>query len=594
MNPGQNQPHVFNENDMLTLPSPELLLILNAIQDTVVILDTDGTIRYSNAAAGNTLGLITGLHISETLQSLGPVVDQILSDQCCRFGISIHKGTRFFQAKLQPFSNADGFAGVLCILEDKTVPIQLAQQVNAHKQLSQELETIFENSREGMVIMDGDANVLRINSSSERINNIQAREFIGKNMHQIVEEGYLDKSVALESIKTKSVVNMLQRTRDGHKLSVTVKPIFNNEGEIIRLITNEWDITEIDKLHRELEEQEAMKNQFRRHIMDMQLEKQQSSEIIAKSTCMINTLHQALKVAEVESTVFLSGESGVGKGLIARLIHKHSHRSKQPMIEINCGAIPESLLEAELFGYEKGAFTGADPKGKPGYFELADKGILFLDEIAELQPSSQVKLLRFLEDGDVIRVGGTKLRTLDVRVIAATNRNLEEMVKAGTFRQDLYYRLHVIPLNIPPLRERQECILPLINHYMDNFSSRQGIIKKIQLTRRAIDALRAYSYPGNVRELKNICERMTVMSENNRIDVADLPVDLLQRFNDQSNFETDWSEQVSLAEIMKRVEHQVFQQALEQYGSQAAVAEVLGINQSTVARKLKKMGISKP
>lgn len=306
---------------------------------------------------------------------------------------------------------------------------------------------------------------------------------------------------------------------------------------------------------------------------------------------MVNALKQALKVSGVNFTVLILGESGVGKGLIAELIHKNSTRADKPLIEINCGAIPESLIESELFGYDKGAFTGAQSGGKPGYLELAEGGILFLDEIAELPPSAQVKLLRFLENGQVMRLGGTKARYLDVRILAATHRNLDEMVKQGNFRLDLYYRLNVIPIHVPALRERRDCILPLVRHYMDFFGKRDSIRKR--LTRAASDALLAYEYPGNVRQLMNICERLVVMTETDLIDVKDLPAEIAAGgVQVQGGAGGVWHDEVTLQATLDKVEKTILEKALAKHGNQVRMAEALGVNQSTIARKLKKHGIS--
>jgi transcriptional regulator with PAS, ATPase and Fis domain len=304
---------------------------------------------------------------------------------------------------------------------------------------------------------------------------------------------------------------------------------------------------------------------------------------------MVKSLTQALKVSGANSSVLILGESGVGKGLIADMIHKNSSRAEKPMIRINCGAIPESLIESELFGYEKGAFTGAQGS-KPGYFEMADGGLLFLDEIAELPLSSQVKLLRFLEDGQIMRLGGTKPKTVDVRVLAATHRDLEKMVEKGKFRLDLYYRLNVIPIHVPAIRERKDCILPLIHYYLDVFGEQVKVRRR--LTRAASDALLNYSYPGNVRELMNLCERLVVMSETELIDLPDLPNHVANRVIQESTFTSDdWPEQMTLQQIVESVERKVLINGVQKHKNQARIAEALNVNQSTITRKLKRYGL---
>jgi len=336
----------------------------------------------------------------------------------------------------------------------------------------------------------------------------------------------------------------------------------------------------------------AIKDQMQHQMLEMQLLELNANRVVAFSPNMINTLRQAFKLARVNTTVLILGESGAGKGVVADLIHKHSDRASQPMIRINCGAIPETLVETELFGYDKGAFTGADQKGKPGHLELAHKGILFLDEIAELPLPAQVKLLRFLEDGRVARVGGTTSRQLDVRILCATHRDLSQMVAGGTFRQDLYYRLHVIPLRVPPLRERRDCVLPLIQHFLDHFSERIGIGSPPRVSHRAMDVLMAYPYPGNVRELMNLCERLVVMSDGRRLGLDDLPADVTTAGD--GGVDTGalgFQHGASLTEMLATVERRILAEARERFVSQAQMARALGVNQSTIARKLKKLGL---
>ena len=366
-------------------------------------------------------------------------------------------------------------------------------------------------------------------------------------------------------------------------------PVFDNNGVLICVVVSERDITEIDDLHRELEEQGSLKDQLQYQLLEMQLAELKTHKIIAKSASMIKVLEKSLKVSSVNSTVLITGESGVGKGLITNLIHKNSSRAQKPLIRINCGAIPESLIESELFGYEAGAFTGAKTGGKPGSLELADGGSLFLDEIGELPLSAQVKLLRFLENGRITRVGGTKAITIDARILVATHRNLQDMVAKGTFRQDLYYRLSVIPLHVPPLRERKDCILPLVRYYFDHFAEINKTRKRV--SRSALDLLLSYPYPGNVRELMNICEHAIVMSETEVVDLLDLPRDARQYTSDPSILESGWPEGMSLKQILESVERKVMLQTLKKHKNQAAAAAVLGVSQPTIARRIKKYEI---
>ncbi|MCK4502871.1 MAG: sigma 54-interacting transcriptional regulator [Desulfuromonadales bacterium] len=461
----------------------------------------------------------------------------------------------------------------------------MARHLPSFQTLSRELDTIIDSSSDGLFVCDPAANVIRMNPASEKIHGLAASKIIGHNMRELIDDGFIDRSAALETSISKNRVSLLQN-KDGRKLISIATPVFDEHHELIRIVVSERDITEIDNLQHELEQQQAIKASLRDQMVAMQQSELESQQIIARSPAMICTLQQAIKVAKADSSVLLLGESGVGKGLIADMIHNHSARTKQPLIKINCGAIPESLIEAELFGYEKGAFTGALASGKPGYFELADGGTLFLDEIAELPIPSQVKLLRFLENGQITRLGDTKSRTVDVRVLAATHQNLEQMVKENRFRLDLYYRLNVIPIQIPAVRERHDCIIPLLRHYLDIFGQQAGTTKR--LTSAALDALSAYPYPGNIRELMNICERLVVMTETKLIDLADLPNQISsQAENNLQQFIPG----TSLQETLDQVEKKLLKKALAQYCNQTEIAAALNVNQSTIARKLKKYGL---
>ena len=253
----------------------------------------------------------------------------------------------------------------------------------SYQELNRELDAIIASSDDGLWISDANGTILRINAASERLNMVRAADVVGRNIKELVDEGYIDISVTLKVLKTRQRENVLQQTRSGRKLMLTGNPVFNSKGDLIRVVTNERDITEIDALREKLETQLEKNDRIQRHMQEMQIAELTSGQIIARSTNIVRAFGQARKVSQVDSTVLIQGESGSGKGVIANLIHKYSERADRPMIHVNCGAIPESLVESELFGYEKGAFTGATDQGKPGYFELADGGILFLDEVAE-------------------------------------------------------------------------------------------------------------------------------------------------------------------------------------------------------------------
>ncbi|HEY5672785.1 MAG TPA: sigma 54-interacting transcriptional regulator [Malonomonas sp.] len=554
----------------------------------IITLNLQGQITLVSHQAHERLGVIPDGACQDLLPDLWQQAKKVLHKQVSSVEMPLLLAGREYLIGIHP-QIADGqISGAVCVLVDSQQLDAMTRQLPSVQALSGELDTIIDSSSDGLFVCDAAANVIRMNPASERIHKLSAAEIIGRNMRDLIASGFIDRSAALEASQKKARVSLLQN-KDGRKLISIASPVFDNRGELIRIVVSERDITEIDSLQRELEEQEAIRDQFRDQMLAMQQAELEAQQIIARSPAMVRALQQSIKVARADSSVLILGESGVGKGLIADLIHKNSKRAEQPLIKINCGAIPESLIEAELFGYEKGAFTGAQSSGKPGHFELADGGTLFLDEIAELPLASQVKLLRFLEDGRITRLGGTDSKTLNVRVLAATHRDLEKMVEQRLFRLDLYYRLNVIPISVPAVRERHDCIIPLLRHYIDRFSKQVG--EKKRLTRAALDALASYAYPGNVRELMNLCERLVVMAETALIDLPDLPAQVSQRAAGLDFSNLDWPEGINLQQALDRVEKSLLSKARERFNNQTEVAAALGVNQSTIARKLKKHGL---
>jgi len=562
-------------------------LFLDTLSVPLLACDSRGGIVFVNPAATKQLNVRVGIPLAESLPKLAEAVGNFRRSSTSAPPVTITRGAGApYLALLSTVKAASGQSLTLCLLPPAPTSPEVDSRMRDFEALTLELHAIIDSSSDGLFVCDAEANVIRVNPASERIHQRPAAEMVGHNMRDLIASGFIDRSAALEASLQKKTISLLQSLPGGGKLISVGTPVFDHDGALIRVVVSERDISEIDRLQRELENQEAMGDQLRHQMLEMQQTELETRRIIARSPNMIKALRQATRVASADSSVLILGESGVGKGVIADMIHHNSRRAGRPLIKINCGAIPESLVEAELFGYEKGAFTGASPGGKPGQFEMANEGILFLDEIAELPLATQVKLLRFLEDGRVTRVGGTEERKLDVRVLAATHRNLEEMVAKGTFRLDLYYRLNVIPIHVPALRERRDCLVPLIRHYIDHFAAINKTPKR--LSRETLEALNGYAYPGNVRELMNICERMVVMSETEVIDPSDLPSQIAGSVKLRLPENHDWPESVSLQEAVETVERNLLTRARERYRSQALIAEALGVNQSTVARKLKR------
>lgn len=464
-----------------------------------------------------------------------------------------------------------------------------AYQYNENQKFIFERDAIIDSVSEGIWVCDGQGKVLRVNPVSADLNGVVPGDVIGRTMEELEAQGLFKDCGTLEAIRTrKTVTRLVTLERRGIKVLTTSKPFFDDQGNITMVVGTERDITKLEAVHQNLAEQSALKESFQRQVKELQALNQVSESMVAKSKSMIRVVNQVVKVSPVDSSVLILGESGVGKSAIAKLIHKNSKRFQAPLLSINCAAIPESLIESELFGYVKGAFTGARDKGKIGLIEMADNGTLMLDEVAELSMASQSKLLKFLDEGRILRIGSTKKRTVDVRILAATNTDLKDAVDQGRFRLDLYYRLNVISITIPPLRERRDCILDLVNHYISHFTDKFRTTRI--LSPKALKTLIEYDYPGNIRELINICERIVVMTDREYVVPGDISFVGDGEKERVSPREIKPGE--SLPAFMERTERAVLTDARERYGSQEKMAGALGVTQPTINRKMKKYGIS--
>ena len=462
----------------------------------------------------------------------------------------------------------------------KVVPTELLLT----QQLLHELEAIISSSYDGIFITDGNGIVLRINNAYERITGIKAIEVLGKNMKYLVKSGYYDESVTLLVMKNRETVTINQTVKKDRKILVTGNPIFDGQGNLFRVVTNVRDITQLVNLQSQLIKTKEEKLKYKTELSHLRALHIEDKETISRSPEMERVIELAIKIADVDSTVLINGESGTGKELIAKLIHKQGKGLSRPFIKINCAAIPEQLLESELFGYEGGAFTGARKEGKPGLFELSHNGTLFLDEVGDLPLLLQVKLLRAIQEKEVIRVGSTKVITINARIIAATHRNISSMVKQGTFREDLYYRLMVVPIYLPPLRDRKEDIPLLTMHFVEKFNRHFAYNKRIMP--QVIDKLMSYSWPGNVRELENVIERMMVTAPSEEITVDLIPATIWNKtFLPRKG--------TRLKEAVEQTEAYLLCESYKDYGSWQKVAENLGIDRTTVFRKVIRYGLDK-
>ena len=456
---------------------------------------------------------------------------------------------------------------------------------NAEKLIEKYLKAIIECSFDGIYITDGKANTLMINDAYERITGLTAEILLGENMWNLMEAGTINPSGSLLAIAEKRIVTLYQTFNTGKRAMITSTPIFDEEGNIVLVETNVRDLTEIYALREQVEKNKTELEQRR----SLEFIKEKKVDMVVCDENTIKTLMLADSVARMDSTVVLCGESGVGKEVFAKYIRDNSRRKDAPYVRVNCGAIPESLIESELFGYEKGAFTGANKNGKIGLFEMANKGTIFLDEIGELPLSMQVKLLRVLQEQEIERIGSAKPTKIDVRVIAATNRKLEKMIEEKTFREDLYYRLMVFPINIPSLRERRRDIQPLAEYFLKELNEKYK--EKKHFSENCIMILENYQWPGNVRELKNIVERAFIISKDDEITTESIPItdanthmNKYQKNKEKLAVDTD----KPLEEAIRELEIIYMDKAFKKYGNVRDAAESLGMSASTFVRKRQK------
>ena len=449
------------------------------------------------------------------------------------------------------------------------------------------LEAMVEGAREGLCILSPQAILLRANRAAGELLGFEPREAMSRPVHELGVDRDFDWSITAEVAAARVAVSTIQTLRNGRKVLVSGVPIVSASGLSYVVVTIR-EITDMGQVMSRLRDAVELAEQSRSTLAITTGREPQLGEVVAYSPALAAVRDRALQYATVDSTVLILGETGAGKGMFARLIHQASARSGGPFLEVNCGAIPEGLMEAELFGYAKGAFTGADAKGKVGLVELAHRGTLLLNEIGDLPLSLQVKLLRFLEDGEVWAVGAVKPKRPDVRIIAATNRDLSRMIADGHFRGDLFYRLDVLALEIPPLRHHPEDIPRLIEVALAKAEKRLRIRRGI--TPEAVAMLCCYQFPGNVRELSNLAERLVVTAASEMIDVADLPAHV--RGVASSPAREVHGPGSSLRRRLRKMESDLLRDALTRYKTQALAARHLGVTQSTVARKAKRYGLT--
>lgn len=558
----------------------------DAVYNPIIAIDTGGKIFFCNHAlakmARMEVDAILGARIDEVFEhsQLKRIIRTGKTESARRLKV----GHKVYMTNRTPIRKDGRIVGAVAVLQDISELEAISSELAHTRQIVLELDAIIESSFDGIYVCDGTGRTIRVNRAYERITGICGKDVCGRNMKSLVNDGFFNESVTLRVLESRKPESLIQKIKTGKTVMVTGNPFFDDKGEISLVITNVRDVTELYRLQSDLERVQNLRARYEKELEKFRGTCGEDTGIVIRSKKMQEIYGLAVRLAQVSTTVLVQGESGVGKEVLVDLIHTRSPRKDKPLVKISCAAIPEHLLESELFGYAPGAFTGASRGGKAGLFETAHEGTLFLDEIGELPKGLQAKLLRALQEQEIIRVGSNETIPVDVRIIAATNRDLQKMSETGKFRKDLYFRLRVVPVVIPPLRDRQEDIIPLAYHFLDKYNDKYNFSK--QFDAQVLNALDEYDWPGNVRELENTVERLVVITPTDIITLNDIPKKFYSGTTSVLPLKSG-----SLKATLDEMECRILKQALQTHKSTRKVGRALGIDQSTVVRKLKRHGI---
>ncbi|HWI54716.1 MAG TPA: sigma 54-interacting transcriptional regulator [Desulfobacteria bacterium] len=567
------------ENKILDLQE-----VFESVHNGIIAINQNSEVIVFNRAAATILNVLPATAIGAPIEQVIPTTQLI---QVMKTGIEEHNqrfeiGDRVIISNRSPIRRGNEIIGAVAIFQDISELEALSHQLDNFKTINKSLDDVIESLDDGIVVADAHGIIVRANDAYQHMTGITVKEFVGKHVRDLLMQGYMNKSVTEMVLERRSKVNVMD-VRNGKNLLLSGNPVFDANGNITHVVTAVRDVSQLNELKEKLAESEQIRDKYF-HELEHLRSQQPFQKIITRDPVMQKKLEMSYHVASVDSSVLILGETGVGKELIAQLIHRASKRAKQPFIKINCGAIPPNLLESEFFGYESGAFTGALKDGKAGLFELAQGGTIFLDEVGELSLDLQVKVLRAIQDKEITRIGGKKPILLDVRIVAATNRDLEVMIKEKGFRGDLYYRLNVVPILIPPLRERKADIVFLVAEFLEKFNRKYGFQKWIHPD--VMDVFLEYDWPGNIRELENTIERLVVTYHEDCIGINALAETSLKSLKPSTEDIT------SLQACLEREERRLIAEAYRTTGSTRKAAKILKISQSSMVIKMKKYNIT--
>jgi len=554
--------------------------VMESVHNGVIVIDIEGTIMFLNPAAELIFNCKAEEFLGHHIYSLVP---HSALFAVAKSGVPIladkqRLGDKILIANRTPIVWKHKIIGAVSVFQDITDLENVCEELLTTQKLQATIEAVLENPHEGLVVVDEHCHVVMMNQFYLDVVGKSLEEVIGKDISEITPGSQLPETVRTGHPQFAD----LWKVHDREFIMMRVPIISNGKiiGAIGKTLFKDMVIAkvfakELMQLENDLE---YYKEEFRRvHVSDNSFD-----DIIGVSAAIMKAKDLAAMAAKSSSTVLITGESGTGKGIFANAIHSSGPRSKGPFIKINCAAVPEQLLESELFGYNEGAFTGARKGGKPGKFELANKGIIFLDEASDMSLSMQAKLLRVIQDREVERVGGTQTIKVDVRIIAATNRDLQQLVNEKKFRLDLYYRINVISLDLPPLRERPDDIEPLAKQLIEKLNKDFGTRTK-GISPEALEVLKSYNWPGNVRELGNMLERIINFCTDDYIDLEHLPAQLIRETGLQKFGDGPYTLKQGLIEAEKSMILNALHVAK---GNKMQAARALGIHRSVLYRRL--------
>lgn len=580
--------------DMTIFTTPIIPTLFDCIHSGVIAINREGIVAVCNVQARKMMELgndVIGKHITSVVPNTQLL--EVINTGQSQYGEKFYHKDKILIVNRTPVLNNGSIVGAVTIFQDITELEGILTELESFKQINLELEGIIASSHDGVIITDGEGNVIKINKSLLRVTDLPEECFLGKKIDSLQEEGHFSyEPIAKRARIEKKIITGLQRVNTGKEVMVTSTPVIDEAGKVIRVVTNVKDMSDIIDLQEQLKQSLEVSGHLRTEFNKLLEDELRSNELITRNHKMLNIVELIRRVADSNATVMLQGESGVGKEVFAKLVHAWS-KKEGAFLKINCSALPGHLLESEIFGYAKGAFTGANNMGKPGLFELADEGTLFLDEVEDLPLELQGKFLRVLQDGEFIRLGGTNVIKVNVRIIAASNKDLTAMVEENKFRQDLYYRLNVVPVVIPPLRERVEDIPLLAEYFLSQLNEEYNTRKVIapQLLKSFIN----HHWPGNVRELKNIIERLVLISSGDVLSENEFMESMYGRTenkhieNSKRQFAREDDEDIPpLKQAMEEREKELILRAFKKYKNSRRTGEILGISHTAVLRKLKK------